>query len=181
MKNYSLPKIYYILVFVGCCFSCSSDLDFNQANDLKLEPVVVGNLSNFNVPAAAFVGANNLLMNAQDFDVFRDKHLNSYLQRADLYFEINNTIARSYALDIDFTDANDQILTTIHFDIPAYNGSENKIIHTEYFQDVKLVAFKNAKKMKFRILMNSGIPTLNQNSSGSLQLRSSATLYLEIE
>lgn len=181
MKKYSFNKICYLLLFVGCCFSCSSDLDFNQANDLKLEPVVVGNLSRFSIPANAFLGANSVLMNAQDFDVFRDRHLNDYLKKADLHFEIDNTIARNFVLDIDFTDAKDQVLTTIHFDIPAYTGSENTVTQTEIFENAQLSLLKSAEIMKFRIQMPPGSAPLVPNSPGNLQLRSSATLYLEIE
>mgnify|MGYP003615269420 FL=1 len=35
--------------------SCSSDLDFDQVNDLQLQPVVVANLSSFDVAANQFV------------------------------------------------------------------------------------------------------------------------------
>lgn len=35
--------------------SCSSDLDFNQANDFKLEPIFIANLASFEIPANQFI------------------------------------------------------------------------------------------------------------------------------
>ncbi len=183
MRKY-LNRLIALALLIGCSFSCSSDLDFNQANDLKLKPVVVGNLSHFDVPALVFVANDgsekNVVSNDQEFDVFRDKYFNSYLQRADFYFEINNTISRAYKLDIVFTDENDKTLTSIHFDIPAYSGTENKITRTEIFENTKLDLLKSSKKMEFVIAMAAG-PALDKNSTGSLVLRSSATVYLEIQ
>jgi hypothetical protein len=184
MKQSYLKKFLGLFVLVLSSFSCSSDLDFNQVNDLKLEPVVVGNLTYFDVPASDFVASDgseyNLAFDAQDFDIFRDKYFRSYLQRADFFFEINNTINRAYMLDIILLDANDQPLYTMHFDIPAYSGSENIITKTEIFENAKLNLLKNSKRMGFVISMAPG-SALNQNSPGNLILRSSATVYLEIQ
>lgn len=184
MKQSYLNKILATFILVFSSFSCSSDLDFNQVNDLKLEPVVVGNLTYFDVPANAFVASNgteyDLAFDAQDFDIFRDKYFRSYLQRADFFFEINNTINRAYTLDIVLLDQNDKPLYTMHFDIPAYSGTENIITKTEIFENAKLDLLKSSKKMGFVIAMAPG-PALNKNSTGSLKLRSSATVYLTIQ
>ena len=183
MKNY-LHKICCIVLLIVCSFSCSSDLDFNQANDLKLEPVVVGNFSHFDVPATAFVASDgseyDLAFDDQEFDVFRDKYLKSYLQKAEFYFEINNSIKRSFEFSIVLMDANDTALETIPFDIPAYSGTSNIITRTEIFENKRLDLLKSAKKIGFVIAMDPGT-ALDQNSTGSLILRSSATVYLEIQ
>ncbi len=169
-----------------CSFSCSSDLDFNQVNDLKIEPVVEGNFSYFDAPATAFVASNGSERlwgyDDQDFDVFRDKYFNSYLQRADFYFEINNTINRAFSLSIVLFDGNDNPLTTIKINVPAYSGSTNVITRTEIFQNTRLDLLKSTRKMRFLVELVPGSgPALNQNSTGNLVLRSSATVYLAIQ
>lgn len=183
MKKY-LNKLIGFALLIGCSFSCSSDLDFNQVNDLKLEPAFEANFSHFNVPATAFVASDgsqyDLAFDDQEFDVFRDKYLNSYLQRADFYFEINNTINRGYELTIVLLGDNDQALTTIKFDIPAYSGSNNTITRTEIFKNTRLDLLKSARKMGFLIAMAPG-PALDRNSTGSLVMRSSATVYLALQ
>lgn len=184
MKKYCFFKIICFLLLIGSSFSCTSDLNFDQVNDLKLEPVIVGNFSHFDVPATAFVADDgseyDLAFDDEEFDVFRDKYFNSYLQRADFYFEINNTINRKYLFSLVLLDANDTALETMSFDIPAYSGTTNIITRTEIFKNTRLDLLKRARKIGFVIEMTPG-PALDKNSSGSLVLRSSATVYLAIK
>ena len=184
MKKYFLSKIICLLLLVGVHFSCSSDLDFNQLNDLRLEPVDELNFSYFNVPATAFVASDGTnyqwAYDDEEFDVFRDKYINSYLQRADFYFEITNTIVRAFSLNIVLLDANDNMLTTITMDVPAYSGTANTISQTEIFQNARLELLKSTRKMRFMVAMKPG-PVLDENSPGNLILRSSATVYMDIQ
>jgi hypothetical protein len=183
MKKCFLNKILTILFLVGTSLSCTSDLNFDQAVDLVLEPVYEGNLSYFDVPATAFVSSTGAeyqwAYDDQNFDVFRDNYINSYLQRADFYFEITNTIQRAYSLNIVLHDANDNILTTINFQIPAYSGTVNTITQTEIFQNARLELLKKTTKMRFFMAMQPG-PALDQNSTGNIVLRSSATVYMKM-
>lgn len=183
MKLYRLHKILLTLLVTIFFSSCSSDLDFNQVNDLKIEPVVVANLSYFDLPANAFVEngiESDVAFQALDFDLFRDKYFRSYLQRADFSFEITNTINRAFLLNIILFDQNDQPLYSIPFSVPAYSGNAVVLSKTDIFEGIKLDLLKSSKKMGFLITMASG-PALNENSVGSLKMRSSATVYLTIE
>lgn len=184
MKKYYLIRVITLALFLMCSSSCTSDLDFDQVNDLKSEPVYELNFSYFNVPATSFVSDDGSeyqwAYDDQEFDVFRDKYINSYLQRADFYFEITNTIARAFSLNIVLFDANDNALTTINFDVPAYSGTSNTVTRTEIFQNTRLELLKNTRKMRFLVAMKPG-PALNQNSPGNIVLRSSATVYVEIQ
>lgn len=173
-----------MLLLIASSFSCTSELNFDQVNDLKLTPVFEANFSYFEVPATAFVSSTGSeyawASDVKEFDVFRDKYLNSYLQKVDFYFEINNTINRAYTFDIVLLDDNNNALTTIKFDIPAYSGTTNTVTKTEIFENTRLELLKRARKMRFLIAMKPG-PTLDANSTGSIVLRSSATVYLEIQ
>lgn len=184
MKKYYLLKITFWAFLIMCTFSCSSDLNFDQVNDLRLKPVIEGNLSYFNVAATDFLADNgseyNLVFDSQDFDVFRDKYLNEYLQKADCYFEVTNTINRAFQADIVMLNSNDQVLYTIRFDIPASAGTPVVISKTEIFENAKLQLLKNTRKLQFALSVKSGAP-FNSNNTGNLILRSSATVYLEIE
>lgn len=183
MSQYRPNKILGFLLLAMLFFSCSSDLDFNQANDFKLQPVFIANLSYFDIPANQFIEdgmEQNISMEAQEFDVFRDSFFRKNLRRADFLFEINNTVNRSYAIDIFFLDRNDQPLYNIHFDVPAYNGAKNQVTRTVIFENANLELLKNTRRMTFVLTMGAG-PALNANSPGSLQLKSSATAYLLIE
>ena len=90
-----MNKFLRISILSVFFISCSSDLDFNQVNNLKLEPVVVSNLASFDVQANQFVvgGVEQTVSgDLMNFDVFKQPFLDQNLNRADFFFEINNTI-----------------------------------------------------------------------------------------
>jgi hypothetical protein len=178
-----MNKFFGIFILSLFFLSCSSDLDFDQVNDLKLEPIVVANLATFDIPANQFVigGVEQPLVgDVMDFKVFENVDFTDNLRRTDLYFEFNNTINRAYTINFYLLDANNTKLYTIPFDVPAYSGVPNVVTKTEIFENTKLVILKKTKKVAFAIAMFPG-PPLTDSSLGSLKLRSSATLYFEVQ
>jgi hypothetical protein len=183
MIKYHFYTILGTILFPFLLLSCSSDLDFNQVNDLRLEPVIVANLTYFDIAARQFVEngvEENLLFDAQDFDVFRDSFLRNNLKRTDFSFQITNTINRAYSFDLNLIDQNDDVIYTIRMDVPASNGTAVIIDKTEIFENAKLELLKASRRLEFVLVMAPG-PALSENSLGSLKLKSSATVYLVIE
>ncbi|MBE8723611.1 hypothetical protein [Flavobacterium hungaricum] len=173
-------KIFFLVFFLS---SCSSDLDFDQTKNLKLEPAFVANLAYFDVKANDLIVDDEIqvLAGVGGFDVFKDKFFNDHLRKAELDFEIENTIARAFAVRFLLLNANDEVLQTISFAVPAYNGTSNIIKYpTEVFENQRLELLKQTVKIGTVVVMGSGQP-LDQNSSGSLKLRSGATAYIVIE
>jgi hypothetical protein len=72
MKQYHTNKILGFVLVILFSFSCSSNLDFNQINDFKSEPVYIANLTYFDILAKQFIenGTKNITFDAQEFDVF---------------------------------------------------------------------------------------------------------------
>ena len=159
--------------------SCSSDLDFDQVNDLKLEPVVVANLASFDILANQFVvgGVEQpLVSDTIDFNVFNDPDFANNIRRTDFFFEFTNTINRAFIINLYLLDANNIRLHEIPFNVPAYTGAQNVVSKTEIFESAKLDLLKKTTKITFVITMLPG-SALNENSLGSLKLRSSSTIY----
>ena len=174
-----MNKFFGIFILSIISFSCSSDLDFNQVNDVKLEPVVVANLASFDIPADEFVtnGIENTVSgDLLNFKVFQDSFFDTSLTKADFFFEFNNTINRAYRINLVLLDANNSPLYTIPFDVPAYAGTQNLVTKTETFQNGQINILKNTSKIAFVVTMLPG-PGLSETSLGSLKLRSSATVY----
>jgi hypothetical protein len=183
MKLSSINNIPKFLLLAFLSFSCSSDLDFNQVDDLKLEPVFVANLTYFDVPANAFVDNGNeqsVIFDAQDFNPFKNSILRDDLVKAEFDFEITNTITRAYRIDLNLINKNNQNIETLTFNVPAYSGTANTHNFSEIFENQRLVLLKTTAKISFAITMAPG-PPLTETSPGNLKLRSGATLYLEIE
>lgn len=171
-----------IILLAFLFFSCSSDLDFDQVNDLKLEPAFLANLAYFDIPANKLIddGGNHEAYDTRGFDVFKDKFFNEHLRKAEFNFEIENTIDRAFVVKLLLLDANDQVLQTITYNVPAYTGGSNVMKYpTETFENERLDLLKKTVKIGFDISISSGTP-LNNQSLGSLKLRSSATAYLII-
>ena len=178
-----MNRFLKIFAFSLFFLSCSSDLDFNQANDLKLEPTLVSNLASFDVQAHQFVvgGVEQTVSgDLMNFDVFKQNFFYKNLNKTDFFFEINNTINRGFKVKLVLLDKNNAPLYTIPFDIPAYTGTENLVTKTEVFENVQLDLLKKTSKIAFVVTLMPG-PALTQNSLGSLKLRSSATLYFVVE
>ncbi|KFF06196.1 hypothetical protein [Flavobacterium reichenbachii] len=182
MKQLSVNTIISSLSLVFF-LSCSSDLDFDQINDLKLKPVVVANLAYFDVRANQLLdnGGTHVLYDTREFDVFKDKFFTNDLLKAEFDFEVENTINRAFTLNQRLINANGDILETISYPVPAYTGSSNVIKYpTEVFENQRLELLKQTAKIDFELIIAAG-PPLNAGSTGSIKLRSSATVYLEFE
>jgi hypothetical protein len=184
MKIVHFHRILIVLIVALISFSCSSDLDFNQANDLKLEPIFISNLAYFDIPANRFVTngvEQSVVVDSPTVDVFNDAFFTNHLTRADLSFEINNTIDRAYTLDIVLRDKNNQPLYSINFNVPAYSGAESLVKKNETFENANLDLLKSTTKISFILKMAPGLQPLNENSLGTIKLRSDVTAYLIVQ
>jgi hypothetical protein len=172
----------FILVFLS--FSCTSNLDFNQTNALKLTPVVVANFANFDVQANQFVtnGVEQSYSPAvSNFDIFSDSYFNDSVTKIDLYFEVENTISRAYEIKLYFLDTNSSPIYTVTLPtIPAYTGTANVVKYPITFESTTLDLIKTAKKVGFTVSMFPGT-LLTESSPGSIKLHSSATVYLTLQ
>ncbi|MFV8369198.1 hypothetical protein [Flavobacterium sp. LB2R40] len=184
MKLRGLNRVLGMLILLLFSFSCTSDLDFNQVNDVKIEPVFVGNLAYFDILANQFVrsggGEQSVIFDAPTVDVFNDSFFRQRLKKIELSYEMNNTIARAYSVDLVFLDRNNQRVHSLDFIVPAYSGAENKVTKTEIFEGAHLDLLKRTTKIAFTLTMFPGAP-LTESSKGSLKLRSSVTAYLIVE
>ena len=182
MKLPALNRVFCLFILLLFSFSCASDLDYGQANDIKLEPVFIANLARFDVPANVFVtnGVEQpVIFDVPTVDVFNDEFFRKSLKKVEFFLEMENTINRTYVVDLVFLDRNNQVVHTTNFTVRSYMGVENKVIKTEIFENAQLDLLKRTTKIAFTLKMLPGAP-LNENSSGRLKLRSSVTAYLVV-
>lgn len=183
MKLPVLNSVFCLFLLLLLSFSCASDLDYDQANNIKLEPVFIANLAYFDVPANEFVtnGVEQpVIFDVPTVDIFNDAFFRKSLKKVEFFFEMENTINRTYVVDLVFLDRTNQVVHTTNFTFPAYTGLENKGTKTEIFENTQLDLLKRTTKIAFTLKMLPGAP-LNENSSGRLILRSSVTAYLVVE
>jgi hypothetical protein len=183
MKFTFFKKIILITTLACCCFSCSSDLDFEQVNDLNVQPVFIGNLAYHNLPASDFIsnGAETpILSYTSDVDFLNNSFIDENLLKTELYFRIKNTINRTYIYNMFLLDKKGQPIYNIRMDVPAYNGTEAVVEKTEIFTAANLDILKNTAKIVFSVRMLSGSP-ITASAPGRIELSSSVTAYFDVK
>jgi hypothetical protein len=158
-------------------------LDFNQTKNLRLEPAYVANLVYFDIPANEFV-TNGVetpqFMDRSTVDIFNNTFFVNDLVKVDLDFEINNTIARAYILDVKLFNASGIQQDAISIAVPAYYGAANVITQKEVFQGTRLTTLKNTTRIDMTLRMASGT-ALTESSAGTIKMRSGVTAYFVIQ
>lgn len=179
MKSNLINRISIILFSAALLLSCSSDLDFDQVNDFTLEPVFVANLAYFNVTADQIGDdGGQIPPDVEEFDVFRNKFFNDNLVKAELNFEIENTINRAFEIDLQLLDAENKTLETIKLNVPKYTGDSNIIKYpAEVFEGERLEVLKKTVKIGFIVNTTAESEVI----SGNLKLKSGAIVYMKIK
>jgi hypothetical protein len=184
MKQIFHNKILLIAALVLCSFSCSSDLDFGQADDFSAQPVFTTNLAYLEAKAPEFElggGGQYVYSYVANVDFLSTSFVEDDLIKAELYFRIKNTIARAYIYDIVFLDVNNAPIKNIKIDVPAsVNGAEVLVDPTIIFDASNIDILKKTTKMVFSITMLAG-PPLTATSPGRIELSSSITAYFDVK
>lgn len=183
MKLFFKSQFIVLLFSVPFFFSCSSDLDFNQTKNLRLEPTYVANLVYFDIPANEFVTngvENSQFIDRSTVDLFNNTFFVNDLAKVELDFEINNTIARAYTINVKLFNANGIQIETISIDVPSYYGAPNVITKKEVFQGTRLATLKNTTRIEMTLRMASGT-ALTESSTGNIKMRSGITAYFVIQ
>tara|TARA_R110001583_G_scaffold169740_1_gene322565 strand:- start:699 stop:1247 length:549 start_codon:yes stop_codon:yes gene_type:complete len=160
-------------------FACTKDVDFNQINDLELNPVIESSLIFFDEPANRFLENQNEVLITQDFiivDIFNDEFIVDNLVKVDLVFETENSINRRFDLQIDFFDNSGQLQHS--FSITQEPLSNNN--YTAVFEDDTLDALKNTTEIVFTLRLSPGNPPINETTPGTIKLKSKAVFYFNI-
>jgi hypothetical protein len=182
MKYSFFKRIIGILLLV-LSFSCSSDLDFEQADQLNVKPVFTTNLAYLEAKAPQFEDAGAGLkpyLYIAKVDFFDTSFIKDNLIKADLYFRIKNTIARAYDYNIIFLDINDAPLKTINILVGAYSGTEILKEQPVQFTAADVDILKRTTKMVFSITILPG-PPLTTTSPGRIEMSSSITAYFDVK
>ncbi|QKJ64629.1 hypothetical protein [Flavobacterium sp. M31R6] len=183
MKNRFYNRVILLIALALCAFSCSSDLDFNQANNFNTQPVFTTNLAYLEAKAPDFIinGSEQPLFSyVSNVDFLNTSFVQEDLVKTELYFRIKNTIARAYFYNVTFLDQNNSPIYTITMNVPAYSGKEVLVEKTEIFTAANVDILKRTTKMVFSIAMLPG-PPLTASSPGRVELSSSITAYFDVK
>lgn len=178
--NLSLVVLFIHFIFV----SCTKAIDFNQINDLEINPITSISLFYFDATANDFITGNNEIFSTTDFvqiDVFNDPFINDNLIKAELEFETINSINRAYEVQVDFFDNTNQIRHSFRFLTAASPNNEDLTTqHLEVFEADALESLKQTTTMVFTLTMQPGT-AITSLTPGHINLKSKATFFLNIK
>ncbi len=181
-----IVKYLAVAAFYGFFItSCTEEVDFNQAKDLTLEPILASDLIFFNAPATKFFIDGSELSTIRDsviIDLFNRDFVVDNVVKAEFVFETTNSINRAFSVQIDFLDDTD--LHKHSFTISSLASPTNTDIvsmHTEVFENTLLDALKASNKVILTVQALSGGSPINDNTPGRIQLKSKGIFYLKIE
>ncbi|MDN3666186.1 hypothetical protein ACFFU1_11715 [Algibacter miyuki] len=178
-----LFKICLGFTLSSLLFACTEEIDFDQAEDLVIKPVVSASLAYFDEPATQFFVAGTEVTSVQDFvsvEFFNNEFVVDNVEKAELVFETKNTINRTFELQIDFLDASGRVQHSFIVREDASGDNADEIsTHTEVFENGTLNALKRTTQMVFTLRMLPGEP-LTANTPGRVEYKSYAAFYLNL-
>lgn len=178
-----IKNICFIICTSFFVLACTEDIDFDQARDFEINPVIESSLVFFNENANEFLINGNEISAFQDFvivDIFNDQFIIDNLVKTEFKFETVNSINRDFELQVDFLDNNSQLQHTFTF-LQEASTNNNDVFssYTETFEDDTLEALKRTSVLIFTLRILPG-QTINENSLGRIELKSLAAFYFNI-
>lgn len=184
MKKQILKVFLCLITFSLVSVSCTKDVDFDQANDFKISPVIEFSLFHFKGTAGNFFIGGSEEATVGDFvelDIFNNEFINDNLIKAELEFEIVNSINRGYQVTVEFFDESDVLRHSFSFSAdPSPLNIELLTLYTEVFEGNELLALKASTRLELTLTMLPGAP-INPSAPGGIGLKSKGVFYLNIE
>lgn len=180
LKKIILP--YIVLCFL-CLTSCFEDTDFDQANDILLTPEVELDLIFFTLDASQFyndvINTDNLVViDTTDIEFLNGRDIKNILKRAEFLFKFDNSIPRNFNVSFDFL--NDQNESTFFTETSVAQGSVNNPVQTNFTEEVDGEEITDLTKSN-KVVITVSIPSASEDLTGTLNLKSKTTYYLEID
>lgn len=179
IKNLRIP---IVVVFTSLLFvACIKNTDFDQAENIAATPIVELDFVYFNVDASQFYNDSLslpilTLRDTTEIPFLDDSEIQESLIMAEYYYRFTNSIPRDFTVDFQFlSETND---TTYATNTTVLAGNSQTPVITEFtdlIEGESILQLTQASKFVISIT----IPSANDSLTGSLNLQSKTTYYLE--
>lgn len=184
MQKQIIKYSFFVITIGLFLFSCTKEIDFKQADDFKISPVMESSLIFFDEPASRFFVNNTQTISIVDsieIALFNNKFIVDNLIKADFVFEATNSINKTFQVRVDLiNDTGQQLHTFTILALPSTDGSDVVSDHVEEFEGDTLVALKSTTKLVFTLSLLAG-GSIDPTTPGRIKLRSKAIFYLNID
>lgn len=185
MKN--IRKVSLFLLFMCLFSSCIQKLDFEQIEDLTIEPVFKSSMVYFTLNQITFFDRINSLeivapiQKDSKFPSLNSTFVRNNLIKMEIDFEINNQFDRDFTVGFQFLDDNDAI--THSFQTFTIGANNLKFLHREEIIVKNNQLFLSSTKIRVLIQLspssNGSVidPALERN----LVFKTAGTFFLKTE
>lgn len=182
MKLIKKSLLFAILIN---CFSCSSNLDFEQVQVLEASPAIHISLGFFNLTSPVFSDISSAsgvpmisLVENVEYPIFENSILRDHLVAQEYTIEIANSFNRAFEVEISFLDrSGNNTFTPVLYTIEANNSNFKEKITVDDIETTNST-MKNTTTLRLQIrVKNQSIP-LKPASEGSFVFKSFTSLYL---
>ncbi len=182
MKKQYLKYISLVLLTLSIA-SCVRDLDFDQAENIVLEPAIELDLLYFNFEGSAFFNDifEDEIITVRDtisVDFLSGSDTKNVLRRVELYFEFENSIPRNFDIAFEFYSRNNELVYVMNTLVVA--GSISNPRKTLLIQNIES---QNLEQLTKAVNLVAVVTILSseQELIGTLSLKSKASYFLEIK
>lgn len=178
-------KIGVLFCLIFSVVSCVKDIDFNQANQLELQPTYVASLLTFDLKQTSLF---NLVTNTEivtientySFSFTRDVNIEKKVQKIVLNFQFNNPFNRNFEVEYLFFDTNNiATYKTLIINVPANSAN------FKHQEEILISSNPNLLKTeqmhsKIRLLPSTDNSVINVNEAKSFNFKLAGTFYLKV-
>ncbi len=179
--NLWLP--FAMICCLGTLVSCVKDTDFDQADEIALTPIIELDLIFFTLTAPDFFDPITqtprfTVVDTTEIKFLDDSGIQENLKRAEFLFSFTNSIPRSFEVDFQFlNEQNDTTYTTQTTVNQGTVASPEITLFTQNVEGEEILQLTQANK----VVVSVTIPFADQNLEGELNLQSKTTYFLEIK
>lgn len=180
-----LRVVATLILSVFLLSSCVDNIDFDQAQNLQLNPVIVGSIAYGDVTQEQLLNDSGQeipqFLDEVDFQLFNNRAAQEDLVKVAFYFEATNQFDRDFVLTVSFLDENDiEVYQVQNLQI---NQGELNFKHTEEVIIANNLPILTARKLRtvFSFPPSSDGSVITTSDTRKLTFKSSATFYFKID
>lgn len=180
-----MRRFCFIVVLSAVFISCVKDVDFSQAENISISPIAESSLFFSKIEASRFSFNGTEITTIRDsitnIDLFENDYFTDNLIKAEINLEISNTIDRTFTLQMDYFNANNDLLG-ISFPVTILPLLTEQT-HTEVYENLTLDELKTITKIRITYTLepSSDGSVIDDNTPGEIDFKSKAILYLQID
>ncbi len=178
-----LHKKAFIILFFLALTSCYQSLDFSQAEDYVLKPVITSALTYFTAMPSQFFDAlgdpKMSISDTSDFKGFEYNVIRNNLIKIGFNAAINNAFDRDVIIQVDFLDSTGFIVYSFAPILAAKNN-----LNIKYLEEIFIATnpnILNTTQIRIIATIDNIANPMNANDTSKFELKSSVTLYIESE